>query len=182
MRVVIAGFNHSHQWSFQASWWNSPTETKQKENYREWLKKIVDDGNIQFIGEEANWATYREARGQPVETIGQQVANECGVAWYDIDMSPAERQSRGIPLGYGEENSSPDQFSRWHREREEYMFGEIMRFSTGVDEILVICGHNHMEALAGLFQEQGHVAKTRDMTQEGWYISHELWTERDLQA
>ena len=206
MKVIVAGIDHSHQLSVVGHENIDPqaaqVERDQKEHFKMWLRDIVSEWHVQFIGEEIDsdtsikkreadrrWA-YELSKSiglnpieptEPIEVIGRQVATERGCEYEEeeVDLCLAERRCRNIPIDYTDENSnySLEQKAGWHREREDHMFRKTIEKKAGADVILIICGYEHAENLAKLFENAGNATKTLYLSQENWFIDHHDWSE-----
>ena len=87
-------------------------------------------------------------------------------------MHLTERQAKDIPAGYADEGTPfpPKEIAKRHKAREEYMFEKTIELVGGAENILILCGRIHTDALAQLFKKAGHTVATSDVNKEGWYI------------
>jgi len=132
------------------------------------LQTKVRERCIRFIGEEAR-------HGE--ETVAQKVCELDNCHYANIDMTPAERKHRIIPPGYADEGSnlSEAEINRCHREREEYMCTTAVAEAGGAENILIICGRVHADAMAARLGQLGHNVESMDLRDQSWYI--ENWAE-----
>ncbi len=138
-------------------------EEGQKRQYEEMLDRVIKERGVQFIGEEAKHGT---------DSIAQQIARRQGREYANIEMEPAERQAKGIPPGYADEDSSLPtvEIDRLHKTRERHIFDKTMKLAGGAESVLILCGRIHADALAQLFKGAGHTVDTSDVNKESWYI------------
>jgi hypothetical protein len=142
----------------------------QKQEFREMLRKRIDERHTQFIGEEASY----KWEGTTAQTLG--------VRWTNIDMPMDERERRGIleeqmqrrrvPSYLGdqartvllEEGYQRDVGNGWAELevrvpsdviREQFMFDRVQENAGDADRIVVICGIIHSEKLAERFRDTG---------------------------
>ena len=134
------------------------------------------------MGEEMNvvpvWEAHKRAMGSlasllptQAETIACQVGNALECDYAEIDMPPAERNARDIPLDYSDDNSPypAEQKRKWKKEREQYMVEQASKNVGNAQNVLIICGFKHAKNLSELFQQAGYEVKTRYVRDERWY-------------
>jgi hypothetical protein len=91
------------------------------------------------------------------ESVGQRLALEKGVRWYNVDMTTEEKCKTGILLE--EQRSRPTQGTIAFRiasddVRENVWVEKLTQPGSGTK--LVICGYLHLESLVGKLREKGH--------------------------
>ena len=189
--MIIVGLNHKIQlaeiWEFSID--QGQLEEDQKKQFRQMLKTIVKELEIQFIAEEVDiatvWKEQRQCRRPPTEaagvpamqlpdlpkTIACQEANVLGCRYPEIDMPLAERERREIPRNYTCEKSpySEEQKWKWSDEREQYMVEQAFKNVEDAQNVLILCGFNHADHLSELFRQAGHEVETRYLWNERWY-------------
>ena len=174
MKILILGLNHQIQKADILSGGDEieGLEQQQKERFAEYLARLMQERQVGFIGEEAEHC---------VDLIAQRVAAHLGCGHMNIEMSPALRQTRGIPTDYTREDRpyTPEQRERWHSEREQFMF-EQMTHHAACENAVLLCGREHIEALAAFFKDAGHLVETDDLNRQDWYI--EDWLRHVLQS
>ncbi len=165
MRVLVVGIKHQLQPArfLSIGYEASQLEDGQKQQYARMLLRLIDERGVQFVGEEAKHG---------IETVTQRIARIRKCRCANIEMPPSERQARDIPPGYADEGSrhSPEDIARWHQEREQHMFEKTIELVAGPESVLILCGRDHTQALAHLFQQAGHAVETYDVNMESWYI------------
>jgi hypothetical protein len=166
--VLILGINHQIQWVRNWSAGSSRSgeierfEQSQKDQFRELLHKRIAERAAQFIAEETK-------HGEP--SIAHDVCLDKGCHYANIEMHPDERAEQNIPANYERDPTvTPEQKTRFHQQREEYMFGKSIVEGAGAKNVIVICGRYHRPALAKKFREAGHQVDEADIQDEPWYI------------
>ena len=165
MRILVVGLMHQLQSTTPIYTEGEAAELEegQKRQYEKMLDRVIKERGVQFIGEEAKHGT---------DSIAQQIARRQGREYANIEMEPAERQAKGIPPGYADEDSSllTDEINRRHKIREKHMLDKTIELAGGAESVLILCGRIHTDALAQLFKKAGHTVATSDVNKEGWYI------------
>lgn len=165
MNILVVGLMHQLQSTAPIYTGDKAIELEegQKRQYGEMLDRIIKERAVQFIGEETKHGT---------DSIAQRIARRQKREYANIEMEPTERQAKGIPLGYADEDSSlpPEEINRQHKVRERHMFDKTIKEAGGAEGVLILCGRIHTDALAQLFKEAGHTVETYDVNKEGWYI------------
>lgn len=129
-----------------------------REQFRLLLQKLVTDDRVDFIGEEI----YRER-----STFAEHVANSSGARWEPIEMSLKARDELGITE---DQKNRPDGIeTRVPSDgiREEFMVWKSLQKAGDVQNVLIICGRTHRDALARRFQEAGHEVEPDDVRNYG---------------
>ncbi len=165
MRVLIVGLDHKFQSVELLNLDNQLTEIERemKNKFREWLVGVVRNRDVKFVGEEA-----KHGLG---ETIAHGVARSFGILYSNIDMTGHDRQMRGIPSGYAESTLySPAEKNKWNIERVEFMFERAIKQADCAEDVLILCGRAHKEALSQCFETAGNQVDTYDMRCEDWYV------------
>src|SRR6267143_382459 len=151
MRILIIGINHQIQPRRIGS--SSTTGA---------LEKFEQDQKDKFVGEETK-------HGQ--DTVTRKRCELHGCRYANVEMVPEERSAREIPPGYEEDETMPrNDKSRFHLEREEYMFHATTKEAHAADSIIVVCGSFHTQPLAHRFREAGHSVEETDIRAESWYV------------
>jgi hypothetical protein len=165
MKILVVGLMHQLQSTtpIYTEGKAADLEKEQKRQYEEMLDRVIKGRGVQFIGEEAKHGTG---------SIAHQIARRQGREYANIEMEPAERQAKGIPPAYPDEESSlpPEEINRRHKIRESHMFDKTIKQAGSAESVLILCGRIHADALAQLFKEAGHTVETYDVNKEGWYI------------
>ena len=166
-RLLIVGNRVGHD--IQRIVLNSSDKLKaRKQEFREMMRKRIDERHTQFIGEEASY----KWEGTTAQTLG--------VRWGNIDMPMDERERTGIleeqmqrprvPSYLGdqarttllEEGYQRDVGNGWVELemrvpsdviREQFMFDRIQENAGDADRIIVICGIIHSEKLSEKIRE-----------------------------
>jgi hypothetical protein len=166
VRILILGINHQIQW---VRIWSGNTtgalgrfERSQKDQFRGMLRKRIAERQAQFVCEETK-------HGEP--SIAEEVCASEGCRYVNIEMHPDERRERKITGNY---ENDPDlgekEWAYFNEQRENHMFREILARAGDAESIIVICGRNHVSALATRFRECGHEIEEGDIQGESWYI------------
>src|SRR5713101_3247577 len=96
-----------------------------------------------------------------------------------IEMTPQERERRGIPPAYDEDkNLSDTEKARCHQEREEHMLSTAWAQVGEAASILIICGRHHAQTLISAFRERSHDVESVDLLDQSWYV--EDWQDHIL--
>jgi hypothetical protein len=171
VQVLILGINHQIQWvriwSYSSGGELERFEQGQKDQFRELLRKRISERGVQFIGEETK-------HGEP--SIANEVCASTGCCYANIEMHPDERIERKIPANYeSDPNVRQAQKTRFHQQREEYMFERVVGGTGDAKSIIVICGRYHTPGLASRLRGAGHQVDESDIQVEPWYV--EDWME-----
>jgi hypothetical protein len=142
-------------------------ESAQKENYIQLLQSNMSARATQLVAEE-----WRHGE----ESIAERICNRMEIRYANVEMTPEERRERQIPPGYNEDANYPaTEKQRCNGEREEYMLAKMMAALGKEENVLLICGREHMDPIADQLRQRGHTVETIDLTKELWYV--ENWTE-----
>jgi hypothetical protein len=163
MRVLILGINHQIQRPFGSSRKADREFVQdQKQHFVQLLHELIQKHEIDFVGEEAN---------RTEESIAREVCKEESCRYVNVEMTAEERTLRKIPNQYNEDHALSDaEKVRGNREREQRMVQEFLRNAQDSDNILVICGDKHSDALAEGFRAAGHSAEIDDLRNKSWYV------------
>lgn len=166
MRILIIGVNHQIQPAEIKSWSSTGKleafEREQKENFGSLLQTKIADCGAQVIAEE--WS-HKE------ESVTKRVCDAVRRHYANIEMPLEERNARGIPPGYNEDASFPEnERERCNREREDYMAAKAVKEAGDADSLIVICGRMHMTPLAERFKKVADTIKLVDLQDQPWYI------------
>ena len=141
-------------------------ERKTKEQFYELAKNIIESEQIQFVGEECK-------QGQ--KTIPRVLATEHGCSYAEIDMSLAERESRGIARDY--QNLGEEERTRVYNLREDHMVQRVYSESGNGLSKLIVCGAEHLKGLEARFRAGTEEVTIRDLTKEDWVL--EIYTKKE---
>jgi hypothetical protein len=169
MRVLVLANRVGHEVQRPVSQEGDSLQVRKVE-FEEMLRRLVEQRQIQFIGEEASydWETS--------------TARALGVRWENIDMPMFERERRGIldeqkqraraPRYLGDQARTVLLEDGYQRDlgngwvelevrlpsdvvREQFMFDKVQEHVGDADSILVICGIIHGHKLAERFRRSG---------------------------
>jgi uncharacterized protein YbaP (TraB family) len=122
---------------------------------RAWLDKPRYLEQITAVAEE-----YHKNLGQ---SVGQQLAKERNLKWYNVDMTTEEKQEAGI---LEEQRNRPGMFQEEtccrvpsDVVREDAWVRKLVGSASGTT--LVICGYLHFESLVQKLRAQGHAVDKR---------------------
>jgi len=124
MRVIIIGLNHQIQpqpiRSIGAEL--QQVEGEQKQRFAEMMREIIQQEQVDFVGEEGE---------RYVPLIAEGVARQAGRQHKNVDMPLPERHHRGIPDDYLDPNRgySPQLIDNWNGMREDHMVEGVHRRS-----------------------------------------------------
>jgi len=159
--IYVVGCNHGIQPRDEDWLGGDWQEAKaQKAAFAGLIERIIQQGEIQFVGEE--W-------GLPDITTACELAETNQVPWVNINTSAEDLDRLGIPQDYVKESFSEAQKRNWHRQREQVMLGRLKENWGEASNALAICGFEHMEPLAGLLRMDGVAAETVDYRKMDWY-------------
>lgn len=159
--VYIVGCNHAIQ-PRDEDWLTGDTSEarEQKAHFAGLIKQVIQEGGIQFVGEE--W-------GRSEITTAHAIANTHQIPWSNINTSLEDLDGLGIPHGYVKADFSEAQKKHWHSQREQTMLRKLKENRREAQNILIVCGFDHMESIADLLRRESLVAKILDYRKEGWY-------------
>lgn len=133
---------------------------EQREHFRAMLSSICEQSGIDSVFEED---------GGPEETAGKQLADQLGIPWSDVNTSNDDKQEMGIPQNYVEGDYPAEMKNKWNRQREVFMGSKIKAQRGNVKTSLVICGFDHLDALADLLGQDGTPVHRYDYRNLPWY-------------
>lgn len=159
--ICVVGCNHGIQ-PRDPDWLGGDTReaAEQKQHFAQLLDKIIIGCEVRFVGEE--W-------GLPDITIAHDLADKHGAMWSNINTSPGDLKQMGIPDDYVKGPYALEQKEMWHRKREHVIFSNIISSKAGAQDLLIICGFDHFEPLAGLLLEVDGVVEPCDYRKLDWY-------------
>jgi len=174
MHVLIIAINHQIQSAMIGSMSTNGNleafERGQKEAFGEMIRVQIRQRGVQFVGEEAR-------HGQ--ETVAQRVCGMEQCRHANIEKEPEERQRRQIPLNYWEDpNVSEADKARFNCEREAYMINRTITGAGQAENVILICGRLHRDAIAEDLRRREHIVDEIDLQDQSWYI--ENWMEHML--
>jgi hypothetical protein len=163
MRILILGINHQIQRPFGSSSKTCVAFVQgQKDHFVDLLHEQIQKYQIRFVGEEANRAE---------ESVVKNVCKEENCCYVNIEMTAEERALRKIPTRYNEDDAlSETEKAKGNREREQCMVEQVLTNAQDSDNILVICGSMHSDALADRFRTVGHSVEVDDLRKKSWYV------------
>ncbi len=84
-------------------------------------------------------------------------AESVGKKYFNIEMTPEERDSNGIPSAYRQhlDRYSEEECMKWDQLREQYMADQIERLSFKGSKSLFLCGDAHREPIIALCRAKG---------------------------
>jgi hypothetical protein len=145
MNFVVIGTDHRMQHS----------EAGFEALLRAWLQRTYFEP-LTAVAEE-----YHEAIG--TSSIAQQLAQQHGLPWYNLDMTTQEKQSAGI---LADQRSRPGMFQETvscrvpsDDIREEAWVQKLIESASGTT--LVVCGYLHFESLVQKLRARGHTIDKR---------------------
>jgi len=159
--ICIVGCNHGIQ-PQDEDWLAGDTlEAKeQKAHFAELIQEIIQTDKIQFVGEE--WG-LREI------TTAHALADTHEIPWSNINTSLDDLDRLEIPHGYAKANFTEAQKKRWHSQREQIMLRKLKEKRGEAQNILIVCGFDHVEGLADLLGQESVVVKTVDYRKKRWF-------------
>ena len=160
--IYIVGCNHGIQ-PVDADPFDGEQVFAQRAHFRELIRRLIRENNIQFVGEE--W-------GRDNKTVAHVLAEENGnIPWSNINTSREELDAMKIPRNYGNEAHSPDQIEKWHRQREAVMRKKIAEAKGDAERIVVICGFVHLQPLTELLKKTFELVEPLDYRSRDWYAN-----------
>lgn len=135
---------------------SSNCHREQVEHYSAFLKQLIEKHGITLIAEE-----FRDNIATAAKTlIGSN-------RWTSINTSDEERRNLGMVIDY-RTAYPPEKLSLIDRKREEIMAERILQFAKNGQNILVICGAEHVRGLEKILQSHFKIIKQAVMDQP-WY-------------
>ena len=161
--VYILGCNHGIQQETVGD--NEDTaqvRAEQRTYYKQLIDEIVREGDIRLICEE-----WPHEGGR---TVAHRIADRCGLQWISIDTTPEQLRGMGIatPL-YIRLPIPREKKAMWHSMREEVMVCKIKKKRVDAQNLLVVCGFDHMLPLSDRLREGIGGVKIVDYRKMGWY-------------
>jgi hypothetical protein len=156
--IYVMGCNHGIQ---QQPPRDVQEKTEQRSCFAQLIEETIREGEIRFIGEE--W----DHNGGT--TIAQDIASKHGVQHVNINTTRADLKQMEIPLHYTKLPYHAERKEQWHRQREQFMLRKIIESRGGAENLLVVCGFDHMLPLSDLLREETPEVKTMDYRKCDWY-------------
>jgi aldehyde:ferredoxin oxidoreductase len=159
--IYVVGCNHGIQ-PRDEDWLarDSPEANAQKAHFAELIERTIQQGEIQFVGEEWGLSDTTTARAS---------AGTHEIPWVNINTSRDDLDRLGIPHDYVKGNFSEAQKRHWHSQREQVMLCKLKENWGEALNVLAVCGFEHMEPLAELLRIDGVAAETVDYRKMDWY-------------
>jgi hypothetical protein len=159
--IYVVGCNHGIQ-PRDEDWLrgDTPEARDQKSRFTKVIAETIKEGEIQFVGEE--W-------GRVETTIAHELAENCGIPWANINTSTADLKRMGIPCDYVKGPFTPEQKERWHRQREQFMLRRIQENRGAAQNLLIVCGFEHLQPLSDLLRRGGTTVAPVDYRELDWY-------------
>jgi hypothetical protein len=175
MDILILGIDHTIQHIAPSGEREQYVDNDQRKRYELLLKQIRVEHRIQFIAEE----THPKCG----IAIGKQVADSLRppIRWANIEMPIEEQKKRGIYDKLQNRKGCPrvgtkevwfdteDRVEGADDEREEYWIRRILEEAAGAQNILVICGEQHVGELGKKLKRDGHNVTTDCLRKYDWY-------------
>jgi hypothetical protein len=139
---------------------DTPEAREQKTRFAELLDETIQRCEIRCAGEE--W-------GREEITILHAIADTHQIPWANINTSHEELDRLLIPRNYTTGPFNEVQKRNWHRQREQIMLGNLRRHAGEVENILLVCGFEHMDPIAVLLREQNVAVTVVDYRTTAWY-------------
>ena len=142
----IVGCNHGIQVGTGGfAKFDSADQNEQRAHFMSMLEEICTNRKIKIVLEED---------GGPEETAAEQIADRHDIPWHDINTSNEDKDRLGIPRNYVDGPYIDEEKNAWHRQREEFMVERINEYSRGLQNVLVVCGFEHMPHIAELLEQK----------------------------
>ena len=159
--IYIVGCHHGIQPQASMLTACDPSDqNRQRGHFKDMLRQIFKEDGIQFVFEEA---------GDVEETITQHLAAQFNLPWKDINTSNADKDRLGIPRYYVQEPYTNEQKNRWNQLREKFMLGRINEYRSCAQNLLIICGFDHVDSLAASLGNDGIRIRRVDYRTLEWY-------------
>ncbi len=157
--IYVVGCNHGIQQEQRPI---AQERTRQRSHFRRAIEGIVANNRIGVICEE-----WDDEAGR---TITQDIADSRGLRWANINTTREDLRQMGIPLLYTKLlGVGAGQRACWHAEREQLMLRRIRQSRRGNDNLLVVCGFDHMVPLSELLRAGGVEVEVLDYRECDWY-------------
>jgi len=154
VKILVVGLNHQIQRADILSGGDDieKLEHEQKVHFAEYLARVIEERGVGFIGEEAQHG---------VALIGQRLAADLNCRHGNVEMPTDVRETRRIPADYTRQDRpyTSEQRATWHAEREAYMVEQVLG-NGSCESVVVLCGREHVEPLAGRFRDAAHSVET----------------------
>jgi hypothetical protein len=141
--IYCVGCNHRIQQTDADPLFDTPEVPNQKASFTQLLEDVIRQGGIEFVGEE--W-------GLSKKTIAHALADDHRIPWCDINTCFHDLDGLEIPRDYVLGEFSEAQKNQWHRQRELIMLRRLREGAGNAENILVVCGLDHMDPLTDLFR------------------------------
>jgi len=164
--VTIIGCDHIHQRKGQRCFGDERLlafEADQKGRFNEFISQQQQLRNATLICEEIEHGC---------DSFAKDLAESRGAIYANIDMPLEERDRRGVPLNYSDDDApyTPEQIERWHFEREHFMVECVVARQQNVREsTLVICGRLHRNRVAEILRNHGINVEVMDLAECDWF-------------
>jgi hypothetical protein len=158
-KVIVIGVHHRIQnlEILSTTLAGKASESRQKEALKARLLELVSQHRPQLMGEE-------EKPG--AACIGKQLSDAQGIRYCPLSMQKEERLRAGIPDDYYKTRETKRAV---YKVFESYMFDQIQENRGDATSILIICGSDHGERLAKLFEKAGDEVQWEDTYFAEWF-------------
>lgn len=161
--VYVVGSNHGiQQDEIGDTQENTEERTEQRAHFTQLIEEIVSKEKVDLICEE-----WDHDGGI---TIARGIAGKCGTRWFNINTGAEDLRQMGIPPIYTKLTAlQPGRKAQWHAEREKFMLRKIQEKRGCAENLLVICGFDHMLPLSELLREGIADVEVVDYRKLDWY-------------
>lgn len=157
--IYVVGCNHGIQ---QQKAGDTVERGQQRSCFAKLIEDTVREHEIQLICEE--WAHDGGA------TIAHDIAQRNGVRWVNIDTTREDLKNMEIPIPLYKNPLCPPKWkAKWDVMREQFMLRKIDETRMDAQELLIVCGFDHIRPLFDLLHRGTPQVKTVDYRQDGWY-------------
>ena len=158
--ILVVGCDHGIQYG-EDPLCDTPAKTQQKARFAGLVDGMIKDNEIEFVGEE--WGLEERSAAHVIAESSSQVL------WANINTSFAELAEMRIPNDYADGHYTAEQKAEWNRQREQVMIRKLLEHRGTANRMVVVCGFDHMEALAESLRRICKCAKAVDYRRRDWY-------------
>lgn len=160
--IYIVGCNHGIQ-RVNPRPLDASIALEQRGHFKNLIEGIIEGNKVQCIAEE--W-------GLCEMTIAHTLAHARQIPWCNINTSPESLRELRIPIDYpNKEKYGTVQVRAWHALREQFMVQELGRERGAAQNVLVICGFEHMEPIFDSLSNVEPPIEKVDYRNSVWYRS-----------
>jgi hypothetical protein len=140
--IYVAGCHHDIQSEDPVPFfYNGAAVSRQREQFVRLMERLLIDKKVELVAEE--W-------GRKSESFGQVLSKKYMVKYADINTSFDDLDALQIPRDYLDSPCYAEgQKREWLQRRETVMLERIRSARGTAKTVLVICGFDHLESLAG---------------------------------